>query len=692
MMSQRPPYHDLDASRSEIRLLEILDSDNPSSIIRCRQTTVSLLDRPSFAALSYVWGDPHVTENIELDGVTMAVTTSLAAALRHIPKHWDNVWKEEYPGRGPEPLRLWADAICINQQDFDERNAQVRLMGSIYPEATIVLSWLEPDGPEPLSEEGMPLFWWESKRCETLVAMKTFQLLFTAFENLSDDELLDLKWIQGYPQLCIQDGLTKTRAWKAIERFLELPYWTRAWIFQETCLAKHLTFVCSSHFLSFEKLWVVCMRLESLKSAFHQLGREKPDFLSRSAWEMLSPWGYGRWNKINRITWVQSLLRGQGGIGPAQSWYISRLGIAFRATDPKDQIYGLLALTKFKIVPDYKETTTLSDVMCQYVTALLESHVSLRTELGALEDEELKVVLRDFLKRPLEFLAYSGVGLYEKNYALPSWAPNYSAISQDNSGHSPVIDGNAFDASPAFNAIVQNPSLFVTGTRIGLVVRKEAIPPMKPNTRWSGATLAPFFADFASRSPTYVTGIPALQAIFRVAMRHRGSINSVSSSLRAIGFLRIVFYDVRKEKLVEGFERLGLGKEDAFYDSFSQVFSLGNNDLPALRLPNPTSKWTMADMDTNSDIVLQAVESLLGHSHRYHFVEIEGGYLGLAPKGAIVGDIICVLEGCPVPVVLREVDAHFVLVGTSFVEGLMDGETLELYERGEVSTQRFELR
>jgi hypothetical protein len=46
-----------------------------------------------------------------------------------------------------------------------------------------------------------------------------------------------------------------------------------------------------------------------------------------------------------------------------------------------------------------------------------------------------------------------------------------------------------------------------------------------------------------------------------------------------------------------------------------------------------------------------------------------------------VGDINCILEGCPVPVVLREVDAHFVLVGTCFVKGFIDGETLALYRR-----------
>ena len=38
---------------------------------------------------------------------------------------------------------LWIDAICINQTDIDERNAQVAIMGDIYKEASRVLVWLE---------------------------------------------------------------------------------------------------------------------------------------------------------------------------------------------------------------------------------------------------------------------------------------------------------------------------------------------------------------------------------------------------------------------------------------------------------------------------------------------------------------------------------------------------------------------
>jgi hypothetical protein len=41
---------------------------------------------------------------------------------------------------------LWVDALCINQEDVEERNLQVLRMSSIYRQAQAVLAWL---GPEP---------------------------------------------------------------------------------------------------------------------------------------------------------------------------------------------------------------------------------------------------------------------------------------------------------------------------------------------------------------------------------------------------------------------------------------------------------------------------------------------------------------------------------------------------------------
>lgn len=39
---------------------------------------------------------------------------------------------------------LWADAICIDQNNIPERNQQVRIMRKIFSQADRVLSWLGP--------------------------------------------------------------------------------------------------------------------------------------------------------------------------------------------------------------------------------------------------------------------------------------------------------------------------------------------------------------------------------------------------------------------------------------------------------------------------------------------------------------------------------------------------------------------
>ena len=62
------------------------------------------------------------------------VTKSLEQALRHV-RHLDEV------------RRLWVDAVCINQQDLNERNRQVWSMDEVYRRAERVALWLDVEGP-----------------------------------------------------------------------------------------------------------------------------------------------------------------------------------------------------------------------------------------------------------------------------------------------------------------------------------------------------------------------------------------------------------------------------------------------------------------------------------------------------------------------------------------------------------------
>jgi hypothetical protein len=57
---------------------------------------------PKYLALSYTWGDPTLSEVILLDGKTLKITQSCAAALRCML-------------HGKSEILIWVDSICINQ-------------------------------------------------------------------------------------------------------------------------------------------------------------------------------------------------------------------------------------------------------------------------------------------------------------------------------------------------------------------------------------------------------------------------------------------------------------------------------------------------------------------------------------------------------------------------------------------------
>ncbi|PMD21174.1 hypothetical protein NA56DRAFT_556793, partial [Hyaloscypha hepaticicola] len=56
----------------------------------------------------------------------------------------------------------------------------------------------------------------------------------------------------------------------------------------------------------------------------------------------------------------------------------------------------------------------------------------------------------------------------------------------------------------------------------------------------------------------------------------------------------------------------------------------------------------------------------------------KSGYMGMGPKGLTVGDLICLVLGCEVPLLLRKNGDHYLLVGECFVWGLMDGEAMRM--------------
>jgi hypothetical protein len=68
------------------------------------------------------------------------------------------------------------------------------------------------------------------------------------------------------------------------------------------------------------------------------------------------------------------------------------------------------------------------------------------------------------------------------------------------------------------------------------------------------------------------------------------------------------------------------------------------------------------------------------------------GCIGLAPAKAKVGDFICILFGCSVPVVLRRDNGFYRLIGECFTYGIMDGEAISAFDSGIYSAATFGIR
>lgn len=112
---------------SHIRLLKVTSNCTTSvqPRIEVQLEQYALRQAPRYKALSYTWGAKEAPEQIFIGKDSrFNATKNLFAFLVYLSKM--------------RPDFFWIDAICINQDDDQERGLQVRLMKQIYQQAMIV--------------------------------------------------------------------------------------------------------------------------------------------------------------------------------------------------------------------------------------------------------------------------------------------------------------------------------------------------------------------------------------------------------------------------------------------------------------------------------------------------------------------------------------------------------------------------
>ena len=193
----------------EIRLLRLQPSGNlghykPLSgnlkTIRLPESNDSISIR--FEALSYFWGDKAADRTLSLDNTPFSIKPNLEAALRVLSK-------------GKVERLLWIDAICINQADLKERNEQVRIMSSIYQQATRVIVWIGLGwlGGNHVAAEAIKEFARRQRQGADPQQLSTF---------------LDNPHGKSYTE--VQATNYNGGHWPVLVDFFDRPWWRRVWV------------------------------------------------------------------------------------------------------------------------------------------------------------------------------------------------------------------------------------------------------------------------------------------------------------------------------------------------------------------------------------------------------------------------------------------------------------------------------
>lgn len=123
---------------NQIRLIHLEPSEHLKDRIVASMSVISLDSKEKYHSISYAWGSPVCNDYIRCDGIRLPVTRNLHAGLKRIRERMAVRKEERIPPKWFLPV-VWADAVCINQFDDEEKANQVQRMSTIYLKAVSLI-------------------------------------------------------------------------------------------------------------------------------------------------------------------------------------------------------------------------------------------------------------------------------------------------------------------------------------------------------------------------------------------------------------------------------------------------------------------------------------------------------------------------------------------------------------------------
>ena len=647
---------------------ELKPKDGPSSkhsespqICLGRLETVALESEP-YTALSYVWGDPSDRVPFVLDNHHLPITRNLALALQAL--RLDD-----------EPFVLWIDAICINQDDLKEKSEQVLRMKEIYASASLVIVWV--GAATPASDVAMDMFHvhhhaYHKNGLSDLTTRHTYH-----FHDEQSQELVERS--QQFKHFVESEAIPSLLM--IVQFLVSRDWWYRAWVLQEFCVGQEVYFAYGSKRLRLAIFDDTIKSSSTLYDIWLAQFLDNPEqWLNTARGRSLKRFDQSKalMDVEHAKKFLKQRLYHQHRLEQKKNRSLLDLIVTFyakvppetqlRSTDPRDKVYSLLGIVsdaeQLRIVPDYSKS--VEEVYTEAAAKILS--------LGKLE------LLQHV--RP-------------QNPNMPSWVPDWEQADRHISpyGFRELDKPFSADATmPAFQThqVPGHPNVLECH---GCIVD-------------SVSSFSDFLADDTGQALLALAGMQQMLSNkkspveYHKLMVSHVYLSRIKQLCQRSALINPSLYGPSNTWLNEALWRIPVADQEiaeADHSMYQRATSESErryngllNTIEAYELlvvksadvyPRPPGAFLQKN-------VLPIVQKEWGYLTLYRSVlddMVSGrpyltqkGYVGLGHKGMRVGDLVCILQGGPMPFLLRRTEGEeYILVGDTYVHGVMDGEFMK---------------